>query len=169
MIIKYLKLVFVLIIIVGLSSCHKKESIVENNFVRQWDRLIIDTENQRIVIDNEVDYGVDYGWRCFWDIKEIYSENGQREYQKVNYKEEEFNITKEERDSLFVCIYDIVTNPVYPKEYEEKRSGKIFVSFTDGPTTLSCSYNSIRNWTTISPQLNKLYLMLKNKTEISEE
>ena len=168
MILKYIKLVFILVIIVGLTSCHKKESIVENNFVKQWDRLTIDTENQRIVIDN----GFDYGRRCYWNIKEINRENGQKEYQTVNYKEEKFDLTKEEQDSLFICIYNIIRNPVFPKVYQYKtcNTGGLSVSFTiNGTTTLSCSYASARNWTTISPQLNNLYLMLKSKTEISEE
>jgi hypothetical protein len=159
------KLILVIFLIGGIISCHKKDNVVESNFVKHWDRLTIDSEKQKIVIDNDLDYGRRY----YWDIEEIDTDNGHIEYNTVNYKEEKFSITKQEQDSLYTYIHDIVTNPVYTNQLATDNVGRISISFTIGTITLSCSYVSVGNWTTISPQLKKIYLLLKNKTEILEE
>jgi hypothetical protein len=159
------RLIILLIPILCLFSCHKTDRPIVKDIPRDWDRLVIDSEKQRIVIDE----GFDYGRRCFWDWNEIDKGNGKIERNPINYEEEKFIISKQEQDSLFVCIYDIVSNPVHTEQFATCYAGSISVSYTIGTISLTCSYNSVGNWTTISPQLNKLYSMLKRKTEISEQ
>jgi hypothetical protein len=162
--------------LLALISCHKTDKSLLKEIPQNWDRLVVDTYQQRIVIGNNVDSEgnniIGYGVRVYWDLEEIYKETGSRERTTVNYKEEEFPLSQPEKDSLFVWIYDIVTNPVLidPAKIVHYRlpESSVTVICNIGRTTLSCQYNNTDNWTTISPQLNKVYSLLKSKTKISE-
>jgi hypothetical protein len=161
-----------------LIACHQTDKFLVKD-IPNWDRLVVDTNQERIVIGNDVDSKgntIEYGRRVYWNLEEIYKETGSRERTTTNYKEEVFHISKQEKDSLFVWIYDIVTNPVCIGTEQDsvevinyhEEPIKVTVSCDIGYTTLSCRYRFTQNWTTISPPLNKVYSMLKSKTKISE-
>jgi len=156
-------LLIISIMLLLLASCNNPQKLKENEIPIFWETLLIKSRSQIITIN----YGFDYGIRDVWNNKEINNE-GDIIYEPINHRRETFSITKQEQDSLFKYIYDIIMNPVYTEQYATCYVGNISIGFITGNTTLSCEYNSVGNWTTISPSMLKVYSLLKVKTEIPE-
>jgi len=156
-------IIFVLFSI--LTSCsYSYEPIEKKDNLLNWETLRIESRSQTIIIDRNEEYGV----RDTCDFEEIKINESHIEYKPINRGQEYFKISQQEKDSLFLYIYDIVINPVYTEQFATCYVGNISIGFSTGNTTQICKYNSVGNWTTISPSTKKLYRLLKEKTKISE-
>lgn len=158
--------IFMLIFI--LISCKKNQdqSMIGNREKKSicWKTLRIESQNQVIVIDKYENYGV----RDTCDLKGVRINESVIEYRPINRGQEYFDITEQEKDSVFYYIYDIVTNPVYREQFATCYVGNISIGFSTGSATQLCKYNSVGNWTTISLSTEKLYNLLRRKTKISK-
>ncbi|MFV0470163.1 MAG: hypothetical protein ACK5MK_14710 [Dysgonomonas sp.] len=136
----------------------------KDEHLMNWETIRIESRDQTIIIDKREDYGV----RDTCDFKEAKIDKYRTEYRPINRGQENFNITQQEKDSLFKYVYDIVSNPVYTDQYATCYVGNISISFSIGNTTQICKYNSVGNWTTISRSTERLYHLLSKKTKILE-
>lgn len=158
-------IVFLLIVLISCNK-HQDQLIVENinKEVIDWDVFIIKQQGQTIIVDRNEGYGV----RDTCDFEEVKIDVYTTEYRPINRGEEYFDISQQEKDSLFKYVYDIVVNPVYTDQYATCYAGNISIEFRSGNTTLLCKYNSVGNWTTISPSTECLYRLLNEKTKIED-
>ena len=157
--------ILVLVLISILTACENSvKTIEQNDLPINWETMKIESRTQTIIIDKYEDYGV----RDTCDFKEIKIDEYTTEYKPINRGQEYFNITQQEKDSLFKYVYDIVSNPVYTDQYATCYVGNISISFSIGNTTQVCKYNSVGNWTTISLSTERLYHFLSKKTKISK-
>lgn len=147
-------------IILTLISCNNSNQSKELPI--QWETLIIESSNQIITIDRYEEYAVND--TC--DFTEIKDGNNII-YKPINRGQEYFNVSQQDKDSLFKYIYEIVTKPVYKKQFASCYVGNISIGFRTSNTTLICKYNSVGNWATISPQMQKLHSLLEKKTRLS--
>ena len=147
-------------IILTLISCNNSNQSKELPI--QWETLIIESSNQIITIDRYEEYAVND--TC--DFTEIKDGNNII-YKPINRGQKYFNVSQQDKDSLFKYIYEIVTKPVYTKQFASCYVGNISIGFRTSNTTLICKYNSVGNWATISPQMQKLHSLLEKKTRLS--
>lgn len=156
-------IIFVLFSI--LTSCsYLNKPIEKKDTPLNWEMLRIESRSQTIIIDRYEEYGV----RDTCDFEEIKINESIIEYNPINRGQEYFNVCQQDKDSLFKYVYDIVTNPVYTEQFATCYAGNISIGFSVGNTTQICKYNSVGNWTTISPSTVRLYDLLKEKTKIPE-
>jgi hypothetical protein len=155
---------FLLFLLMSCNNGAQKISAEENKNTIDWKILRIESGNQTIIIDRNEDYGV----RDTCNFEEIKINESLTEYRPINRGQEYFDISPQDKDSLFNYIYDIVTNPVYTDQFATCYVGNVSIGFSVGNTTLACKYSSIGNWTTISGSTKRLYNLLRMKTKISE-
>lgn len=157
--------IIILIFLCTFISCSKSSKhIKEEDTSIYWEALRLESRSQTIIIDRYEEYGI----RDTCDFEEVKINESYTEYKPINRGQEYFKISQQEKDSLFLYIYDIVINPVYTDQFATCCVGNISIGFSAGNTTQICKYNSVGNWTTISPSTEKLYRLLKEKTKISE-
>lgn len=160
---KALIIAFMLILV--LTSCgNSRKSTEKDELFINWEMIRIESRSQTIIIDRYEEYGV----RDTCDFEEVKVDESTIEYRLINKGKEYFNINRQDKDSLFKYVYDIVTNPVYTEQFATCYAGNISIGFSVNNTALMCKYNSVGNWTTISPSTKILYSLLKERTEISE-
>lgn len=148
-----------------LISCNYSQmSIEKEDKLMYWETLKIESRSQTIIINRYEEYGV----RDTCDFEEVKINEFVIEYKPINRGQEYFNISQQEKDSLFKYIYDIVTNPIYTEQFATCYAGNISIGFSIGNTSQICRYNSVGNWTAISPSTERLYSLLKEKTKIPE-
>lgn len=148
-----------------LTSCEdSRKSIKKEDKLMDWKTLKIESRNQTIIIDRYEECGV----RDTCDFEEIKVNEYTTEYKPINRGQEYFNVSQQDKDSLFKYIYDIVINPVYTEQFATCYVGNISIGFSIGNTTQICKYNSVGNWTTISPSTKRLYSLLRARTRIPE-
>lgn len=154
------------IIILAFTSCNNPNNQEEKIYkpILEWQTLKIESRNQTIIIDKNMDYGV----RDTCDFEEIKLDKYITENKPINRGQEYLEINQQEKDSLFKYVYDIVNNPIYTDQFTTSYVGNISISFSMGNTTRTCKYNSVGNWTTISSSTQNLYKLLIVKTKISE-
>lgn len=158
-------IIFILFFCIFMSCNNSYKALKEDdNQITSWQTLIIESDNQIITIDKYEEYGV----RDTCIFEEIRIDDSFVEYKPINRGQQYFDISQQEKDSLFKYICDIVTNPVYTEQFATCYVGNISIGFRVDNTTRICKYNSVGNWTSISPSMNKLYLLLNEKTKISE-
>jgi len=164
----FLKMKIVIIVLFSffvLLSCKNADKYIQKDESPvSWETLRIESKGQTITIDKYEVYGV----RDTCDFEEIKINESLIEYRPRNRGQEYFKISQEEKDSLFKYVYDIVTNPIDTEQFATCHVGNISIGFSIGRRTSTCIYNSVGNWTTISPSMNKLYSLLKERTKISK-
>ncbi|MBK5721870.1 hypothetical protein JGH11_13400 [Dysgonomonas sp. Marseille-P4677] len=147
-----------------MTSCKNNAHKLETNDNINWETLKIESRSQTIIIDRYEEYGI----RDTCDFEEVEIDKSSVQYRPINRGQEYFKITQQEKDSLFKYVYDIVTNPVCTEQFATCYVGNISIGFSMINTTRICKYNSVGNWTTISPSMYRLYSLLNEKTKIPE-
>ncbi len=156
-------IIFLLISI--LISCSDSYKSTEKDALPiYWETIKIESRGQTIIIDRYEEFGV----RDTCDFEEVKINESIIEYKPINRGQEYFSISQQDKDSLFKYVYDIIINPVYTEQFATCYVGNISIGFSAGNTTQICKYNSVGNWSTISPSTEKLYSLLKEKTKISK-
>lgn len=152
-------------IFIYFTSCkNTKEHTEKEECPIAWEVLKIESRSQTIIIDKYEEYGV----RDTCDFEEVKIGESLIEYNPINRGQEYFDISPQEKDSLFKYIYDIVTKPIDTEQFATCYVGNISIGFSIGSRTSICKYNSVGDWTTISPSMNGLYYLLSKKTKISK-
>lgn len=147
-----------------LISCNDSQITKKETKPIYWETLIIKSRSETIIIDKHEKYGI----RDTCNFEKVKINESAIEFKPINRGQEYFDISQQEKDSLFKYVYDIVTNPIYTEQFATCYVGNISIEFRIGNTTRICSYNSVGNWTTISPSTKRLYHLLKEKTKISK-
>ncbi len=146
-----------------LTSCiNSHKPIEKENRPINWKTIRIESRSQAIIIDRYEEYGI----RDTCDFEEVKINESFIEYKPINRGREYFNVSQQEKDSLFKYVYDIITNTVYTEQFATCYVGNISIGFSTENTSQICRYNSVGNWTTISPSTERLYCLLKEKTKI---
>lgn len=154
-------IVTTLFILFILVSCNKPAVPEISKLSINWDYIIIESGSQSIIIDKFEDYGV-----CDTCAFKKVEKEGHIIYEPINRGQYYFDINEQEKDSIFACVHDIVTSPVYTEQSATCYAGNISIGFRSRNTTLICKYNSVGNWSTISLSTQKLYALLKDKTKV---
>lgn len=158
-----MKIPIILILISILTSCNDSNKFTETDVPPiYWKTIRIESRSQTIIIDRDEEYGV----RDTCDFEEVKINESIIEYRPINRGQEYFSINEQDKDSLFKYVYDIIINPVYTEQSATCYAGNISIGISVGNTTQICKYNSVGNWTTISPSTERLYSLLKEKTKI---
>lgn len=159
-----ISIIIVALLFIFTSCDDSRTSIKKEDKLMDWKTLKIESRSQTIIIDRYEEYGV----RDTCDFEEIKIDEYTTEHKPINRGQEYFNVSQEDKDSLFKYIYDIVTNPVYTEQFATCYVGNISIGFSIENTTQICKYNSVGNWTTISPSTKRLYSLLRERTRIPE-
>lgn len=151
-----MKTQFIIILLSFLCSftCSKPKPIEEKNITPEWERVIIETKGQVIAIVREYEKSM----RDTCDFAPI-------THEQINKGCMYFNLTKEEKDSIFSLVYKIVTEPFYIEQTSECYTENISISYEIDNTTLVRKYNLVCDWTTISPATKKLKSILRRKAK----
>lgn len=149
-----------------LFSCkNNKSSLEEKN---QWSEFQINIEkryngaiNKRITVSLDED-------TCYFG--EIFKEDTVYLKQHGHFKSElkKFTLSKQERDTLFLCAERAIVKPVLTDRQVSDYAGEyVNISLYDGMCTkISCGYSSVLSWQ-ISSTLNKINQLTFEKVESS--
>ena len=144
-----------------LISCQKKK---RNEITKEksWEYIELATRSQRITV---------YKFEDTASVeKEIYKKVG-GEFISAVYKLEKierknFKINKTERDSLYNFVFKLLTKPTFTDKAATDYAGYIKIKLKDRNTTLMCEYQSVGEWSTISPETKKIYALINPKAEL---
>jgi len=158
---KLSNLIFTILIISTFVSC-KKESRKEmiNNEV--WDNIELITKNQRITIYKFEDTASSE--KEFY--KKISGEGFSATYKLDKVERKNFKINKSERDSLYKYVFKLFTKPKFTDKSATDYAGYIMIKLKDRNTTLMCEYKSVGEWSSISPETEKIYKLVNAKVEL---
>ena len=159
-------LLFLLILL--LMSCKNRNdrAIAPPEQKIKWNQIDIRLDQQNFLIY----HNSDSAYFTQWDIKRNFIRNKRGpgiNYEPSNRKDSIFIFNKSERDSLASYIYALITKPVFATKWVTDYVGNISFQLKNGGTSLSCEYNSVGDWTTISEQTQKIYKLLSSKVGIS--
>ena len=133
-----------------LTSCQKSNE--KGNVKNQnWDHIELITRNQKITIYKDEDIAS--------TEKAIYkriSGNGfSAKYKLEKVEKNNFSISKVERDSLYENVFRLITEPTFTNKATTDYAGYILIKLKDRHTTIMCEYESVGQWSNISPDNSK--------------
>lgn len=159
----YLKSLIIIPFLI-LVSCEKPKVKMElkNEY---WDEIQLTTRNQKVIIYNESDTA------SF--EKEIYKKVS-GEYISAMYKLEKidkknFSLNRNERDSLYKFVKEVITKPVFTDRASTDYAGYVLIKLRNRNTTLICEYKSVGEWSSVSEQTKNIYNLLKPKIDIAKQ
>ena len=97
----------------------------------------------------------------------IARQNGYPVYSRIllpNDTIEDFKLTKEQKDSIYAIVYDLIRNPVEPKDYINAGAADMVsfsVNYKQFETTTDYKY--LKSWRELSDKTETLYLLLDRK------
>ena len=156
-----MKNIQILILLFCISSCSNKEVKKEKKIA--WNMIEISTRKHKVIIYKDLDTA-SYE-KEIWKLISKRAFLGTYKLDKVEHKS--FSITKLERDSLHSYVSKMFTNPTFSDRSCTDYVGKVKISMGNNGSFLSCEYNSVCEWTSVSPETQKIYDLLKNKVDIS--
>ena len=150
-----------LVVLVIVCSCAKKN--VEKKETIPWTSIEIAARNQIVTIYEDLDTA------SFQNA--IYKRTSKQAFMgKYNLEKIEktnFKISRTERDSLYAYVVRTITKPCFPETFCTDYVGNVSIKLASGRTTISCDYNSVCNWSNVSPETQKIYQLLRSKVKIS--
>ena len=129
-----------------------------------WQEIQITTRTQKIFIDRYADsmtFEEDHDQSSFF--------NGVMRSDSNMVTKTNFPISKLERDSLYLYVFNLITTPTFTDKHATDYAGYVQVKLIDRNTTLTCEYKSVGEWSTVSPTTEKIYNLLKNKIPIAHQ
>lgn len=146
-------------------SCNeKKAKVLENENYKKYDTLRITTRSQKLTISKFSD-SADY-------VNIIYDSKVNKippQYNVVKIDKRKIHISKPDRDSLSKFIYLSTTNPKFTNIHATDYVGNVELTFERHNMKLTTEYFSVGDWTEVSENTRKIYLLLKPKIEISTQ
>lgn len=131
------------IISLTFTHCRPEESA---NSKQPWEQITIRLDGQIITISRQ---------------------NGYPVYARTlipNDTTEDFVLTKEQKDSIYTCVDELIKNPVVPKHYINAGSADMVsfsVNYKQFETTTDYKY--LKSWRELSDKTEMLYSILSRK------
>lgn len=145
-------------------SCSKKQEPLLTDPYKKWETLEIKTRFQTLTISKFSDsadyYNIIVGNKEFKIIPESTPEK---------IEPEKIFFTQAEKDSLSKYIYESVTQPKFTNVLATDYAGGVILRFDRENMNLTCEYNSVGDWTTVSENTEKIYNLISKKVEISKQ
>ena len=145
-----------------LLSCNDK--IKEVNEPVSWGQLTITTQFQNITIDK-------YSDSC--EVEQIIWDKGiykiPSTYKIIDTLKSKIYLTKIEKDSLSNWIISSIIKPKFTNLNASDYVGNVKFNLKYLNTNLSCEYKSVGNWNKVSDITQKIYNLLSQKTELSQQ
>ena len=162
---KYLFFIFPVILIFVSCNDVKKEDKEILNKVPNWNIITLKSDLQSIKIHFEFDSLISTSWR----LKDSLSEQGERYWIRTEIKQEIKYLDPKCKDSLYLLVKNLITNPVYTDQSASCYVGSLNACIQSQNTEICCNYSSVGNWTTISESTKKIYQILSRKIKVSKE
>ena len=137
---------FLLLIAITFTHC-KQES--PKNPMQPWEQITIRLDGQTITISRQ---------------------NGYPVYSRIlvsNDTSEDFKLTKEQKDSIYTIVDDLIRNPVEPKHYINAGVADMVsfsINYKQFETTTDYKY--LKSWRELSDKTETLYLLLDRKIKM---
>ena len=162
---KYLFLIFpVLLIFVSCNDVKKEDAEILNK-APNWNVITLKSDLQSIKIHFEYDSLISTSWR----LKDSLSEQGERYRFRTEIKQEVIYLDPKCKDSLYLLVKDLISNPVYTDQSATCYVGSLNACIQSQNTEICCNYSSVGNWTTISESTKKIYQILSRKIKVNKE
>jgi hypothetical protein len=156
-----------LILLILFTGCnHVKSPLTKNDFyTKKWNTIIVKLEQQEITFFSDSDTA----YLKSWFYKDTVNRNNERVQISTNNKIVKFVLNNSDRDTLFSNIYDLIKDPVIPKDFCTDYVGNVTFRIKYNQVTLGCSYTSVCSWEQLSPRAKKIKNILEKKIKIIEE
>jgi hypothetical protein len=162
---KYLFVIFPVILLFVSCNDVKKEDAKIFNKAPNWNVITLKSDLQSIKIHFEYDSLISTSWR----LKDSLSEQGERYRFRTDIKQEVIYLEPKCKDSLYLLVKDLITNPVYTDQSATCYVGSLSACIQSQNTEICCNYSSVGNWTTISVSTKKIYQILSRKIKVNKE
>jgi hypothetical protein len=154
-------LFFLFLTLALFTSCQKekKKEIPKDEI---WENIELITKSQRVTI---------YKFEDTASVekaiyKKVRGESFSATYELDKVERKSFKINKSERDSLYKYVYKVITKPKFTDKAATDYAGYIMIKLKDRNTTIMCEYKSVGEWSTISPETEKIYKLVNPKVEL---
>lgn len=140
------KLSFLFLIALTFTYCSQESS---KDSIQLWEQITIRLDGQIIT---------------------IFRQNGYPVYSRIlvpNDTTEDFKLTKEQKDSIYTIVDDLIRNPVEPKHYINAGAADMVsfsVNYKQFETTTDYKY--LKSWRELSDKTEILYSILSRKIKL---
>ncbi len=162
---KYLFFIFPVILVFVSCKDGKKEGVEIVNKAPYWNKISLKSDLQSIKIFFEFDSLISTSWQ----LKDSLSEQGERYRIRTEIKQEVIYLDPKCKDSLYLLVKDLISNPVYTDQSATCYVGSLNACIQSQNTEICCNYSSVGNWTTISESTKKIYQILSRKIKVNKE
>lgn len=145
---RYFSVISIFLLFV-ISSC-KKDNVIHKETI-QWHKIEISTGNQIVTIYENLDTA------SFQNAiyKRISKKAFMGKYKLNKIEHTNFKMNRAERDSIYSFVIKTITKPYFPEILCTDYVGNVSIKLSTSNTTLSCDYNSVCDWSTVSPETQK--------------
>jgi hypothetical protein len=152
---------FLILFCTILFSC-QKEKQKEIPKEEYWENIELITKSQKVTV---------YKFEDTASVEKKIYKKVSGEFISAVYKLEKvesknFKMNKSERDSLYSYVIKLLTKPTFTDKAATDYAGYILIKLKDRNTTLMCEYQSVGEWSTISPETKKIYKLINPKVEM---
>lgn len=162
---KYLFFLFpIILIFISCNDVKKKENEISTK-EPNWTVINLKSDQQMIKIYVEYDSLISTSWQ----VKDSFSEQGERFQIKTEFEQDVIYLDPKSKDSIFLLVKDLISNPVYTDQSATCNVGSLHASIQFQNTEICCNYFSVGNWTTISETTKKIYQLLSRKIKVNKE
>lgn len=158
-----MKLIYFAVLLLFCSCTFKcsenQDELISRN--GKWDRINIETDSQQITFfqDTLIAYYEKYRFR------HDTLDNGTVEFTPINKMTTQFMLSKEERDSLYQYVYELIRNPIKPPYYCTDYVGNATFKISSGQVAISCNYSSICSFEKLGHQAMRIKAILTKRIE----
>jgi hypothetical protein len=157
---KYFSIITLAFLIV-FSSCQKK-NIAKPKKTLSYEWIEISAGNQTITVYHDYDTA-SVANRVY---KLVSKQAFMGSYKLEKIERTHFKITSKEKDSLCSYVSKAITQPSFPKTSSTDFVGNVSLKIKDVGITLSCDYNAVSDWKTVTPETKKIYQLLSQKVKL---
>ena len=155
-----------LIVLLLFCSCSSKNPVRNDGLITsndRWNRVIIEFDAQRIALFNDDSI-------CFSDkytFRRDTLKNGRVEIIPISRKTTEFKLSREERDSLYRYVNDLIRNPIKPTSFCTDYVGNVTFKIQIGQIEISSSYSSICSFDKLGQKAMRISAILSRRIDIT--
>ena len=130
-------------------------------FYEKWNEIVISLNKQEITIGNSY-YNTTSSKSWDYRIKDSVTKT----LEHINDDYQRFNLSQPEKDSVYYYVFNLITDPINPKDYVAIYDSYVTFTINYKQTKLSINYYYIKSWRTLSHDSERIFSILSNKIKI---
>jgi hypothetical protein len=138
----------------------KNDGLITSN--DRWNRVIIEFDAQRVAFFNDDSIG----FSDKYTFKRDTLKDGRIEFKPNSKKTTEFKLSREERDSLYLYVNDLIRNPIKLTSFCTDYVGNVTFKIQIGHVEISSSYSSICSFDKLGQKAMRISAILSRRIDI---